>query len=311
MAKTDDLEIIIEDDPVTKPAAPDAAAPPAAVAKDSADAPNDDIDPAEALKKLKGDLERSKQEAATERTGRLDAERRAQASGNEAATRAKEVYDSNLALVTNAIENLEGAQGTAKASYAAALAAGDHEQAADFNMQMAENAANLLQLRNGKATMEEEAKNPRRPEPTREPDRSDPVEFIAKQLTTQSAAWVRAHPEYARDDNLWSRVIAADGLAKSYGIKTDTPEYFAHVEKTLGIGHNDDGGRRIDRHVDSDTPPPAAAPGNGSKAPGDEGPRNGAVRLTREEVEIAEMNGLTPQEYAKNKLLLKKEGRMQ
>jgi hypothetical protein len=34
------------------------------------------------------------------------------------------------------------------------------------------------------------------------------------------------------------------------------------------------------------------------------------VRLTREQAEMAEMMGMTPQEYAKNMLLLQKEGKM-
>jgi len=55
--------------------------------------------------------------------------------------------------------------------------------------------------------------------------------------------------------------------------------------------------------------PPPAAPSSRAASNGSGG-RN-AVTLTREEREMAGIMGMTPEEYAKNKVALKKEGKLQ
>lgn len=288
-----ELEILIEDD------VPAAGAEGGTVEKPE----KKEIDPTEAIAKLKGDLEASKRETSAATTRATQAEHVARQAAADASARTKEVADTNLALVSNAIDSIETAQASAKAALRAASAEGNHEAVADLMEQMSENSAKLLQLRSGKAAMEEDAKTVKR-EPTRETPLADPVENIASQLNPKSAAWIRSHPEYAKSPDMYQKVVRADAKAWGEGIERDTPEYFAHVEKTLGISSGDNPSR------ERNDPPPAAAPGGGSRELGQERPSSQVVRLSKDEVEMAENLGMTPQEYAKNKISLQKEGRI-
>ena len=138
---------------------------------------------------------------------------------------------------------------------------------------------------------------------------ADPVEQLASQLSGPSAAWVRAHPEYARTPRLTQKMIAAHNLVTADGIASDTPEYFASVEKVLGIG----------APVEEDALSSASAPAQRRSAPAAApvsrtgtatGTRPNIVRLSAEEREMAGMMGMSPEDYARNKVALKREGKL-
>lgn len=262
------------------------------------------VSPEEGLEKLKKQLEE-------ERAGRQDAERRAaEASRAEAAARG-EVQTSQLDLVKGAIERLTESNDTLEAQYADAAAAQDWKAAAKIQRQMADNAAKLNFLETNKRSLESAPK----PVPRRA---VDPVEQFCEGLSAPSAAWVRAHPDFARDPHKNRQMIAAHELALARGHKADTPEYFASVEKTLDltpavaktdptVGNGGDptaeaaqaaGGRAA----------PAAAPV--SRSNGSHGNRPNVVKLTPQEVEMAGIMGMSVEEYARNKVALKKEGKL-
>ena len=71
--------------------------------------------------------------------------------------------------------------------------------------EMAANEAKALQLENGKQSLKETPRSAPRP--------LDPVEAFATQLSPRSAAWVRAHPEYATNPKLTQKMIAAHNMA--------------------------------------------------------------------------------------------------
>ena len=263
---------------------------------------------AEGLEKLKKQLE-------TERAGRIAAERRAQeASVGEARARG-EVQTSQIDLLTNAIETVKGANDALKREYSAALASGEFERVADIQMEMSTNAAKLLALENGKASLEKQPKPQPRP-------MLDEVEEFARRCTPESAAWVRSHPEYVTDKQKNRVMIAAHELALAQGHKADTDNYFEAVEKTLNLRKSPTNGNGNGlHHEDPDPMADAARPStNGRKAApaaapvSRSGTANGGrpdrVTLTAAEVEAAELSGLTPEEYAKNKIALKKDGRL-
>ena len=258
------------------------------------------IDADEGLETLKQRLAQSERDTARERSARIDAERNVVVAKGE-------VHDTQLSLVTNAIETVKQSSATLKSQYRDAMAVGDYDTAADVQEQMSNNAARLLQLEQGKTAMEEA------PKPTVAASRSaDPVEALASQLTARSAAWVRAHPECATDERLYRKMLAAHNLATADGIAVDSDEYFTSVEQSMGFN-----ARREDTHddplveaakpVQRRTSPSAAPPSRSGTGGGD---RPNVVRLSAEEREMAKMMQMTDTEYAKNKLALKRDGRL-
>lgn len=259
-------------------------------------------------------IEALRQQLEMEKVARVEAEKRARAAENTATRASAEVQDSNLQLIVSAIDSVNRTNTMLKRDYAAAMAAGAFDQAAEIQSQMSINGAKLLQLENGKAALAERLKNPPRQQPEMP---ADPVEAIASQLSPRSAAWVRAHPECVNDKRLYMKMIGAHNIAIADGYVADTDEYFSEIERQLGYrkpqtavqaDENEEPTSMAAKPMAKKAPPPAApssrAASNGS------GGKN-TVTLTRDEREMANIMGMTPEEYAKNKLALKKEGKLQ
>ena len=259
------------------------------------------LEPVDGLEKLKADLER-------ERSGRIEAERRAKEAAQDAYRAKNEVQDSNFHLVTNAIETVKQNADVLKTNYREAMSVGDFDRAAEVQHAMATNAAKLLQLEQGKRAMESQPKQTA-PEQYRS---SDPVEALASQLSPRSADWVRRNPQCVTDPRLYQKMIAAHNLAVADGYAPDTDDYFEKIESTLEINRREapvqeDAMAEAAKPVQRRSSPPAAPvtrSGNGT------GSNSNRVRLTSDEREMASMMGMTDQEYAKNKLQLQKEGKL-
>lgn len=278
--KTDDDVIVIKEE--DKPSDP----PPA-----------DPVD--SSLEELKAQLER-------ERTARAEAERRANEASRTAFQAQTEVHDSNLHLVTNAIETISQSNAMLKANYREAMAAQDFDAAAEIQAEMSSNAAKLLQLEQGKQALENA---PRAEAP--QPYVSDPVEALASQLSPRSADWVRRNPQFATDPRLYSKMLAAHNLAVADGIKPDTDDYFESIEGTLRLSRRrdagDDASAAAAKPTQRRSSPPAAPVSRSGSATG--GNPN-VVRLSAAEREMAQMMGMTPEEYGRNKRALQKEGKL-
>lgn len=244
-------------------------------------------EPDPAILELKRQLEAEKAARLQDQQARAQAERFALAARNE-------TEDTNLRLVENALETVKANQNDLKRQYAAAAAIGDWDKAADVQEQMATNGARLLQLENGKQAMQEAAKKPK-PQPV-----VDPVEALAAQLTPRSAAWVRAHPEYARDKKLYAKMIAAHNLvADDHDVDSDG--YFGAIEDVLKLRPlaqaetEDEAFSEAAAPVHRRSSPPAAPVSRSNLSTGSSSPKQ--IRLTPEQVEIAAMNKMTPKEY--------------
>jgi len=241
-----------------------------------------------------------------ERKGREEAEYRAHQATSQAQQARSEVDSSNLQLVRTAIDTMKREGDILKGNYKQAMAVGDYDSAAEYQEAMADARAKLLQLENGMSAMEAQSR-----QPVQQVQHADPVEQLASQLSGPSAAWVRAHPEYARTPRLTQKMIAAHNLVTADGIASDTPEYFASVEKVLGIG-----APVVEQEsaLSSASAPaqrrsaPAAAPVSRSGTAS--GTRPNVVRLSSEEREMASMMGMSPEDYARNKIALKREGKL-
>lgn len=275
------------------------------------------LEPAEALETLKAQLDAEKAATAEERRARLAAEQREHEQSQRVVQAQTETQDTNLQLLINAFEQAKQNTEVYKARYAEAMSAGDYAAAADIQSEMAENAAKKLQFEFGISKL----KNA--PKPTAERAAIiDPVEALAAQLaqngSPRSATWVRSHPEYASGKN-YNKMISAHNMAIADDFIPDSPEYFAEVERYLGISKPaetsasgdalSEAAQPIQRRV---SPPAAPVSRNGTAS----GEQRNIVRLTADEREAAYASwpNLPPAEaekaYAVNKQSLVKEGRL-
>lgn len=247
-----------------------------------------------------------REQLAAEKAGRMAAEQKLHQAAREVHSARSEVDETNLQLVVNAIDTVSRDIELLSQAHTQALQSGDFDRATKIQREMSANEAKLLQLNNGREAMESA---PRQPEPQLPP--ADPVEAFAAQLSPRSADWVRRHPEFVRDSRLNSKMIAAHNLAVADGIATDSDDYFAAIEETLKISsrpvQNDTGDQHAAKVVQRRDAAPAAAPANR----GNQSASSNVVRLTAAQREMAEMMGMKPEDYAKNMVALKKEGKIQ
>lgn len=269
------------------------------VARDKEQTEDNEDDVETKLKKLQSRLEK-------ERQARKDAEERALLAQQKLHSAYNEVEDTNLHLVTSAIDTIKRDNDILKSSYASAMAAGDYDKAAEVQEIMSVNSAKLLQLENGRQAMQNKPK-------LAPPVASDPVEQFASQLSPRSAEWVRKNPQCVTDPRLQQKMIAAHNLAVADGYQPDTDDYFSAIEDTLKLNRREN---RQEQQADDSPlssaskpaprqapPPPAPANRNGSTRPN-------VVRLSAAEAETARMFGMTDVEYAKHKVALQKEGKL-
>jgi chromosome segregation ATPase len=166
-----------------------------------------------------------KRQINAEREARVDAERRAHAANSEK-------DDTEIQLVSSAIDSLNRDTEILKSNYQIAMQNQDYAGAADIQQMMGEKAAQLQQLKNGLEAMNSK---PKTPEPQYTP--ADPVEAFASRLSATSAEWVRKNPQFVTDPRLNRKMIRAHEDAVDDGIAVDTPPYYAAIEE-IGIAHD-------------------------------------------------------------------------
>jgi hypothetical protein len=242
-----------------------------------------------------------------ERQARIQAEKQAHMAAQAAAEAKNEVQDTNLQLVKNAIDTVKRNNDVLKYNYSEAMAVGDYTKAAEIQETLGMNSAKLMELERGRQHMETapkyEAPQPQAP--------SDPVEALASQLSPRSAQWIRRNPHFATDARLYQKMVAAHNIAMADGHSPDTDDYFASIEDTLRISkpvavEAEDPMAGAAKVTQRRAPPAAPVTRSGTGT----GSRPNVVRLTKAEAETARDLGMTEEDYARNKLLLQKEGRL-
>jgi hypothetical protein len=298
--KLDDIEIVVTDEPQKTDNNGGASNDtPDIVVTHAEDDGLEDTDPQSAIEKLQKKLKK-------ERERRKQAEHQAQVASFEAQKASYQVEDSNLTLVTNAIDTLRRDNEYLKAAYKESMSVGDYDRAAEIQEVMSGNSAKLLQLENGKNVMESKPRQPPQFE-------ADPVERMASSLSPRSARWIRNNPQFATDPRLTQKMVAAHNLAMADGYKADSDDYFEFVEDILKVrtkkdDYEDESALSEASMGKSRRSAPVAAPVSRSgQAPGT---RPNVVRLTSDEREIARFNKMTDQEYARYKMQLQKEGKL-
>lgn len=167
------------------------------------------------------------------------------------------------------------------------------------------------QLGDAMADMEEARKTAAPPKPPAPPPPADPVEAYTRQMAPESAAWVRAHPEFVTDRGKNSMLIGAHHMALGKGLQANSPDYLADIEKTLGL--RQDGGATpeaikpapVERERQVAAPVTRGNGGNGS------GPRSQTVTLNAEERAMARSLDMSDEEYGRFKLAAERDPRYQ
>ena len=266
------------------------------------------LEPEDGIRELKFRLEQ-------EKLARSEAERQAQVAREQVHHAHNEVHDSNLQLVRNAIETVKGTSENLKRAYAEALSVGDYSRGAEIQEAMSINSARFMELERGRAAMENAPPQANQQAPQQRP--ADPVETLASQLSAKSAEWVRRNPQCVTDPRLYQKMVAAHNLAVADGYSPDSGDYFEFIEDTLKINRrappireeaeNEEPLSSASAPVQRRSAPPAAPVTRAGTA---NGQRPNVVRLSRAEAETARDLGMSEQEYARNKQLLQKEGRL-
>jgi hypothetical protein len=305
---TDDVEVEVEGQEVGEVAS---SAPPVEKAPKAAQ-----VIPAEAgVEELKKQVESVRAEAAARIAER---DRMLRQASERAHTAERQVVESRKGAVDGVIESLAKDREQAKRDIIAGHEAGDFAKVADAQDRLAAAHARIAAAEQGKLALQDQVDNP--PPPVY----VDNVEKLARQLiaagSPRSAAWLRAHPEYAEVGPLNDKMIRAHNHAIGEELAPETDDYFAHIERRLGLRD-----QQIEQPVVQDKPngaarAPVSAPvtrrairdnGAGAEAPG-------TVRLSAEERAIAIAMNTDPKRseqeilraYAKNKLALIAEGKM-
>lgn len=277
-AKENDPEVEIVDDPVEV----------------EAKAPEKDVD--KALKKLNKKLEE-------ERKARMDAEAMARQATEHARMAQNEASDSNMHLVSGAIESVRRDQEILKANLRDSMAIGDFDKAAELQEQMTANITNLRQLERGF----EEMKQQPRMQPQAAPQGELTVDTLIDRVTPRSAEWLKKNRDALPDARSIRVMARAHEDAVDYGIAPESDAYFQFVENRLGINATRRSIPEVDDVMSSaasskqrrSAPPSAPVSRQPIDSPNH---RPGVITLTAAEVEAAKISGITPQEYYRNKM---------
>ena len=281
----DEIEVVLE------APEPDAADTPAAG--------TDEVPFDKGIEALKAQLEEEKQK-------RLAAESAAHEASRLAQQAKVEVADNEMHLINNAIEAVKRNAELLKREYAEALSTGAYDRAAEVQEAIANNSYKLSKLVDGKEALHNRVQNPT-------PASNDPVEQVASQLSPRSAAWVRSHPEYVRDPVKYESMLRAHNVAVAEGYSPDSDAYFQYVENRLWFRNEPKAEPEAEPTSAAAKPAQkrqAAPAAPSSSVAGSGSGRTLVARLSAEEREIAEMLKITPEEYAKHREDLRKEGKI-
>lgn len=211
----------------------------------------------------------------------------------------------SVSMIDQAIEAAKNQSGQLRAQFVAAQTAGNYEAAADIQIAIADNRANLLALQQQRQAVEaysQQQQQPRSAPPPQAAQTVDGPSQIAAQLDrngyAKSAEWIRAHRDIVADSRGVDRVNAAHQYAVNIkGLIPETPEYFAKIEEELGLREPERA--PVPRPSAPIRTPTASAPVTSSTPSLNGQQRRGVVTLTAAQREHAHnVLGMTDEEYA-------------
>ena len=248
-----------------------------------------------------------------ERLARYQAEQHALAASQAAQKATSKKADTEVQMVKSAIKTLKRDNKMLRDAYQQALQVGDANEASKINEKMMELKGNLRDLEKGYSPLKKEARQAKEttrivPQPVAPPQSShSQLDQIINSVTPRSAAWLKSNRDAIQDQRTINKMFRAHEDAVEDGIEPDSDAYFRFIEGRLGMGQQQQSespyshaAKASERSVS-----PPAAPVNGSY-----NSRPGTVTLTRAEADMAASLGMTPKQYAEEKIALQKEGRL-
>lgn len=271
------------------------------VAKSNGEAkPSTDLAVAEMAKQFE-ELKAKDEQREKERTDAIrrarEAEQRAQQARREAEEVRTSAVDSELGHVGAALQAAQVDADAAEAAYAKAMEEGNFGEAAKAQRRMARAEADIARFTEAKADVEARKAQPAgKKEAAEKLDKpADAFESYLTQFTPSTASWLRDHREWVEDSRKNQKLTAAHHDAVSEGLTADTPEYFEHVEKFIGLQSEEsksNGSARAaaDKTQRRSTPPVAPV---GNAAGGSVNGGGSEVRLSKGEAAAATDGTLT------------------
>lgn len=338
----DELELTIEgdDEPVVVTAKPEAEAEKPVVVEEKKE------DEAAALR-LQLEQLRNSEAIQKREMERMQQEREAAVAARQKAEQEASRYrlegeQSNLDAILNAMSAAKAEADAAEQQLEAAIIEQDAKKQAEAHRRLSKAEGNLARLEDGKTELEYrisllQREKPRVeekvPEATKaepqKPAAPDPIESL--NVPDRAKEWLREHPDYINNPRLNARLQVAHWDAIEAGHKEFSTGYFAEIEKLVGITKapppkveeaeetDDDVEVDVREPVRTQTKEPrrsaiVSAPVSREAPTSTSTASRTQVRLTKEEADFARMAGITPQEYAKQKLKLqemKRKGEIQ
>ena len=190
----------------------------------------------------------------------------------------------------------------ATAAYEAAAAKGDWKAAGKAQVEIARTAGDVREFENAaeeiKQAIERNRKAPRQSQHEQQVAGGDGFERAIAKMSDASKKWCRDHKDdLTSGPDRGTLAHAAHLSAVRHGIKVDTPQYFAHLDKQMGYEPvttkkpNGAAARPVGK-------PRVAAPSGGRAAPRSD---VGEIRLSAAEVDMARSLGMTNKAYAARK----------
>ena len=188
-------------------------------------------------KELEAESERRKTEKDEANLRAAEARTEADHARREAAEARTSAVSSQLDTITTALSSAQSEVESAKKDIRNAIAVGDADAQADAYERLADAKARAMRYDEAKADLEVQKA---RPVTQTRTANVDPVEAYVANRSPQTAQWLRANRDYVIDPNKNKKLTAAHYDAEAEGLRADTPEYFAHVERFVGIRKADD-----------------------------------------------------------------------
>ena len=258
-------------------------------------------------------LNQLRQQLDAERMARYQAEQHALSASQAAQKATSKKADTEVQMVKSAIKTLKRDNKMLRDAYQQALQVGDANEASKINEKMMELKGNLRDLEKGYSPLKKEARQAKEttrivPQPVAPPQSShSQLDQIINSVTPRSAAWLKSNRDAIQDQRTINKMFRAHEDAVEDGIEPDSDAYFRFIEGRLGMGQqqqSDSPYSHAAKASERSVSPPAA-PVNGSY-----NSRPGTVTLTRAEADMAASLGMTPKQYAEEKIALQKEGRL-
>lgn len=266
----------------------------------------------EGVAALKARVEEVRKGREADIKAREEAERRA-ASATEEVNRTRQqmaevqagATSDRMNTVAAAIDSVTRESEQAMARMEKAALDGDYKALSAAQVEIARAQARLIRLEETKDAMQADAaaaKNRPAQNVEREQVRRDPVESYIATLTPRSAVYMAGHRDMVNPNGSpRNELVAAHSLAMAKGHQVDSDGYFAFIDRKLKEFSSEDNDNTDDGTVVDLAPRRAlsmAAPVSRESASEQSSPTK--VRLTKEQLDAAEVCGMTPIEYAKS-----------